>query len=174
MPITKTELDKDEKEAWAAFCKSHGVSEAAMLRQMIARVTSGAVPARLPDYRSGRSNQVNIRLNDDGIAALDEKASSEGYSNRVGWTTAVVLAALHREPVLTDREIDALRESNRELAHIGRNLNQVAKALNIEFRESDKIKQEAIEKLAERIEQHKEQVAALISRNKNRWGESDG
>ena len=96
MPITKTELDKDEKKAWAAFCKSHGVSEAAMLRQMIARITNRAVPIKLPDYQTGRSNQVNIRLNDDGIAALDKKASREGYSNRVGWTTAVVLAALYR------------------------------------------------------------------------------
>ncbi|EPC4035722.1 hypothetical protein ACRZON_002228 [Aeromonas salmonicida] len=46
--------------------------------------------------------------------------------------------------------------------------------MNIEFRESDKLKREAIEKLAERIEQHKDQVAALLTRNMSRWEEDDG
>lgn len=174
MPITKCDLDEDEKKAWVAFCKSNGVSEAAMLRQMIARVSNGQVPIKQPDYQAGRSNQIKIRLNGEGLAALDKRASKEGYSNRTGWTTGVVLAALYREPVLTDGEVEALRESNRELAAIGRNLNQVARALNIEFRESDKLKQESIEKLAERIEKHKEQVAGLLSRNMSRWGEGHG
>ncbi|EPX6815665.1 plasmid mobilization relaxosome protein MobC, partial [Shigella flexneri] len=49
-------------------------------------------------------------------------------------------------PVLTDEEVNTVRESCRQLGAIGRNLNQVARALNIEFRESDKLKQEAIEK----------------------------
>uniref|UniRef100_UPI00388EE249 plasmid mobilization relaxosome protein MobC n=1 Tax=Enterobacter cloacae TaxID=550 RepID=UPI00388EE249 len=48
-------------------------------------------------------------------------------------------------PVLTDEEVNTVRESCRQLGAIGRNLNQVARALNIEFRESDKLKQEAIE-----------------------------
>lgn len=62
-----------------------------------------------------------------------------------------------------------MRESNRELRAIGKNLNQVTRVLNIEFRESDKLKREAIEALAVRIEQHKDQVASLLSRNLNRW-----
>lgn len=171
MPVTKAELDEEEKEAWAAFCKSHNVSEATMLRDMIAHVTKGQVPIKRPDYQVGATNQIKIRLNDEGLAVLDDKAMREGYRSRAGWTIAVVLAALNREPVLTDLEIAVLRESNRELAAIGRNLNQVARALNIEFRESDKIKRESIEKLAERIEEHKDQVAGLLSRNMNRWGE---
>ncbi|HBT9902792.1 TPA: MobC family plasmid mobilization relaxosome protein, partial [Klebsiella pneumoniae] len=37
-------------------------------------------------------------------------------------------------PVLTDEEVNTVRESCRQLGAIGRNLNQVARALNIEFR----------------------------------------
>ncbi|MBC2873433.1 hypothetical protein H7U18_27955 [Klebsiella pneumoniae] len=37
-------------------------------------------------------------------------------------------------------------------------------ALNIEFRESDKLKQEAIEKLAERIDQHLDHVSELFDK----------
>ncbi|WP_117273191.1 plasmid mobilization relaxosome protein MobC [Klebsiella pneumoniae] len=72
-------------------------------------------------------------------------------------------------PVLTDEEVNTVRESCRQLGAIGRNLNQVARALNIEFRESDKLKQEAIEKLAERIDQHLDHVSELFDKTWSRW-----
>uniref|UniRef100_UPI002931AD04 plasmid mobilization relaxosome protein MobC n=1 Tax=Klebsiella pneumoniae TaxID=573 RepID=UPI002931AD04 len=74
-------------------------------------------------------------------------------------------------PVLTDEEVNTVRESCRQLGAIGRNLNQVARALNIEFRESDKLKQEAIEKLAERIDQHLDHVSELFDKTWSRWHE---
>jgi len=58
----------------------------------------------------------------------------------------------------------------RELSAIGRNLNQIARILNLEFRESDKITKQAVENLAGYIERHTEKVAALISQSLNRWG----
>ncbi|HDU3873452.1 TPA: plasmid mobilization relaxosome protein MobC, partial [Klebsiella pneumoniae] len=72
-------------------------------------------------------------------------------------------------PVLTDEEVNTVRESCRQLGAIGRNLNQVARALNIEFRESDKLKQEAIEKLAERIDQYLDHVSELFDKTWSRW-----
>ncbi|CDL22438.1 MULTISPECIES: hypothetical protein [Gammaproteobacteria] len=41
--------------------------------------------------------------------------------------------------------------------------------MNIEFRESDKLKQEAIEKLAERIDQHLDHVSELFDKTWSRW-----
>uniref|UniRef100_UPI00388DF830 hypothetical protein n=1 Tax=Enterobacter hormaechei TaxID=158836 RepID=UPI00388DF830 len=41
--------------------------------------------------------------------------------------------------------------------------------MNIEFRESDKLKQEAIEKLAERIDQHLDHVSELFDKTRSRW-----
>ncbi|WP_238966468.1 plasmid mobilization relaxosome protein MobC [Vibrio alginolyticus] len=72
---------------------------------------------------------------------------------------------------MSESEIAALRESNRELAAIGRNLNQIARTLNIEFREGDRLKLEAVEALTARIEQHKDSVATLINKNMNRWND---
>lgn len=172
--IVKTRLSEGEKKAWQSFCRTNGVSESDMLRMMIQRVCGEAVPIDFPGLGDEKkTGKVTIRLTGTEHRKLIERAKQEGYTNRTNWTTAIVLAALHREPVLTDDEVATLRESNRELAAIGRNLNQVARALNIEFRESDKLKQEAIEKLAERIEQHKDQVAGLLSRNMSRWDEDD-
>lgn len=174
MPRAETRLSEEEKQAWVDFCQFAGEPEAKMLRKMIIKVSGGAEVTSPASKREPKTGKVTVRLTESERVKLLDKIEREGYENPTKWTTALVRAALHREPVLTDDELAALRESNRELAAIGRNLNQVARALNIEFRESDKLKQEAIEKMAERIDQHKEQVAALLNRNMSRWEENDG
>ena len=171
MAQAKTTLSEDEKAAWMNFCKAADKSEAVMLRHMILRVVTGAVPAKLSRRGEPNTGKVTVRLTEPERVNMLERTRKEGYSNPTSWTTAVVRAALHREPVLNDAEVAALRESNRELSAIGRNLNQVARALNIEFRDSDKLKLEGIEKLAERIEQHKDLVADLLTRHMSRWGD---
>lgn len=173
MPRAETRLSDDAKKAWVQFCKANKLSEADMLRKMIERVTDGRTYAPVEDASAAepKTSKITMRFTRRDQDLILKRAKQEGYPNRTSWATAVILAALHREPVLTDKEIEALRESNRELAAIGRNLNQVARVLNIEFRESDKLKLEAIENLAARIEQHKDQVAGLLSRNMSRWGD---
>lgn len=170
MPRVEARVSESEKAAWLRLCEARGRKEANLLREIIRTVTNVDENESIP-YRPGKSNQVNVRLSDLNLELLDRRAESEGYSNRTAWATAVLLAALNQEPVLTDKEVDALRESNRELRAIGKNLNQITRVLNIEFRESDKLKREAIEKLDERIEQHKDLVAALLARNMNRWSD---
>lgn len=173
MPRAETRLSEAEKEAWAAFCKENHVSEATMLRKMIMRITEGRVPIKSLVYKPAKSNQLKFRLGGDTLARLDKRAEQEGYQNRTQWAKATILGVLHQEPVLTDTEVEALNESTRQLGAIGRNLNQVARALNIEFRESDKIKREAIEALSERITEHIDHIDELFTRNMNRWG-NDG
>ncbi|SHJ84124.1 plasmid mobilization relaxosome protein MobC [Halomonas caseinilytica] len=170
MPRVEARLTEIEKSAWTQFCKANGLRESDMLRRMIQRVAGRAVTVMADDQEEeARSRKLTIRLSPTQERWLAQRAQEEGYPSRTSWVTSMVMAELYQEPVLTDAEVAVLRESNRELRAIGKNLNQVAKVLNIEFRESDKLKREAIEALAERIEQHKDQVATLLSRNMNRW-----
>lgn len=168
MKVTRTRLTDDEKAAWSQFCRASHVSESKMLRMMIRKV-SGYAPHTAASSAESKSEKVTIRLAPGDFKKMDGMAQEEGYLNRTSWTTAVVLAALHREPVLTDEEIKALRQSCRELGAIGRNLNQVARALNVEFRESDRIKREAIEDLSGNINEHRALVLDLLDKNMNRW-----
>lgn len=172
MPRAETRLSEEDKRAWVAFCKQAGIKESQMLRQMILKVSRGTdSPPPEADKDEPKTSKVTVRLSKRERQQILDRVAQEGFSNPTQWATALVRSALHREPVLTASEISALRASNRELAAIGRNLNQVARALNIEFRDSDKLKQDDIEKLADRIEQHKDLVAGLLSRNMNRWGD---
>ncbi|MDW1950119.1 MULTISPECIES: plasmid mobilization protein [unclassified Vibrio] len=171
MAQTKAQLTEQEKNAWKQFCDDNDTTESKMIRMMIGKVAPGVLESETDFQKQPKTNQVNIRLSTSDQKKLTKKAKLEGYPNRTKWTTAVVLRALHQEPVLSESEIAALRESNRELAAIGRNLNQIARTLNIEFREGDRLKLEAVEALTARIEQHKDSVATLINKNMNRWND---
>jgi len=81
-----------------------------------------------------------------------------------------LLSTLKKEPVLTHEEIMELRLSNRQLAAIGRNINQIAKALNMGEEGGQQINRTILERLNSDINEHKKLVSLLIHRSLNRWG----
>ncbi|MGB0893809.1 MAG: plasmid mobilization protein [Parashewanella sp.] len=169
--IVKTRLSDDEKINWQGFCQSCGISQSDMLRMMINRVAPN--DSINSDFQEVRTNRITIRFTSDNLNKITYKAKAEGYPNQSNWARATVLASLYREPVLSNDEVNVLRESNRQLAAIGRNLNQIARVLNIEFRESDKITKEMIEMLENRLNQHKQKVNDLLNKNCQRWSITD-
>ncbi|MCZ2719968.1 plasmid mobilization relaxosome protein MobC [Erwinia amylovora] len=164
-------ITPEQKVIWQNFCKDRGISESDMLGLLIEKVTAGQIINPSKGLEEPRTGKVTIRVLPEDIERMTIRAKTEGFPSRTTWLTNLVMATLNKAPVLTDTEINSLRESNRELAAIGRNLNQIARALNVEFRESDRLNREAIEALSSRIEQHKDVVAQLLNRNLNRWGE---
>lgn len=161
------------KAKWKIFCREKGISESDMLGIVIEKITSGVITDDNKSLSEPRSNKVTIRLLAKDIDKMTSRARYEGFRNRTAWLTSLAIHTLNKEPVITESEMNALRESNRELAAIGRNLNQIAKVLNIEFRETDRLNKEAIEALANKIDQHKEIVSRLLDKNMNRWGNDE-
>lgn len=165
-----TRLQDDEKTAWQNFCRDRSISESDMLRMMIKKISDGEPPEKSSTQDEKKSEKITIRITGKDKFRIIKRAKKEGYPSRTSWVTSLVLAALHREPVLTQDEITALRESNRQLAAIGRNLNQLVRALNSDARATNRITRAEIKDLADQIEEHKANVATLLNQNLNRWG----
>lgn len=172
MPRTETRLSNDEKKDWQRFCRDHSTTEADMLRQMINRVSSGKESKEIPEpgCDEKKTEKVTIRMTGENKNLLIEKSRQEGYSNRTAYVTSLVLAALRRQPVLSLEEISALRESNRQIAAIGRNLNQLVRMLySDDFRALNRLTRVEVKMLAQQVEEHKKNVANLLEKNMNRW-----
>ncbi|HCI4281960.1 TPA: plasmid mobilization relaxosome protein MobC [Klebsiella variicola subsp. variicola] len=140
-----------------------------MLAMMIERVTSGEVDLEPKGLAEVKTNQINIKLPASKIDEITQRAKQEGFPSRTTWVVSVISQALDNKPVLNDEEANTIRASNRELSAIGRNLNQIARKLNIEFRDSDRLSAEAIERLSDAIEQHKTAVAIFLDKSQKRW-----
>jgi hypothetical protein len=169
MPRIEKRVTPEQKKAWQAFCQERGISESNMLGLVIEKITGDQVGFEFKGLTGPKTGKVTIRLFPDEIDRMTARARSEGFPSRTTWLTNVVLSVLNDDPILTDVEVNTLRASNRELAAIGRNLNQVARAINIDFREGNQISLSAIQALSDRIEQHKATVAELTNKSMNRW-----
>ena len=95
-----------------------------------------------------------------------ERSNLERCSTR-RWIIDAIRAGLTHEPQFGMAEIDALGESNYQLLAIGRNLNQVAKAMNEGRRDSVTI--ESIELLRATIQAHTKKVSDAIRASLERW-----
>lgn len=170
MPRIEFIVDAKRKSALQSLCQNKGIKVAQLLRMMVDKVTNNFVEADDSPPDETKSESLMLRLFPSIMQKMTDRAKTEGFPSRTTWLNSLVKSVLNAQPVLTDTEANALRHSSRELAAIGRNLNQIAKVLNTEFRASDIITKEAIDTLSKKIERHYETSMALINKSKSRWG----
>ena len=164
-------LSDKEKSNLKNVCQTKGICASTFIRTLINQ--SSPDIAINAEFHEVKTNKITIRLSETNLHLVATKAKAEGYINQTNWATAAVMANLHQEPVLASEEITALRDSNRQLAAMGRNLNQIARVLNIEFRESDKITKEMIDIVYQQFQEHIEKVYQLLTKNRTRWNITD-
>jgi hypothetical protein len=103
---------------------------------------------------------------------VKDRAKMKGMASS-RWISSLVQSNLMRQPVLVEEQVLMLEASNRELAALGRNLNQIAKALNVAFHETDKLKLEHLSSLKEAINTNRETIKELVRASRGVWGKPD-
>jgi len=123
-PETKKQLQEAARQLY-------GKPNASLLvRSLIAGhlSKSGATAKPLTAADAGDTVRVELRLPRAALEQVNDLAEGR-FSARNYYLTSVILAHLG-QPQLHGDEIEVLRRSNYELAKVGTNLNQVAKAFN--------------------------------------------
>ncbi len=171
-----TYVDSDFKESFTKTAKARGFSVAELLRVAAQMVIEGqgenpAPVAPVPE--SSELAPMTVWMPRFLKDASKERAQKKGM--RPGpFVAALVQTHLMRSPVLSDCEIEALQASNRELAAIGRNINQIAKALNEDFYETERVRLEKLAELSESIAANRAAIRALVRSSQRAWGVDDG
>ena len=167
-------LGADLKARWVDYCVGLGKTPGAAIKEAIEQQLEKAVknpplsPLRQTSEAPDDEPKVRfeILLTKSEKAAVQERANLEHCSQR-RWIIDAIRAGLTREPQFGMKEIDALGESNYQLLAIGRNLNQVAKAMNENRQNSVTI--ESIERLRGIIDVHTNKVSTAIRSSLERW-----
>jgi hypothetical protein len=184
---------KTSKAAWLSWCQSVSLPPSEALRELVSRLKPGQwpQPARgnhAPPLNRTRSKTVAARpkvpLSDDEWADACALAQSDGMTVP-RWIVALIRAHVEGKPQIGPPTIDALRASNLELQAIGRNLNQVARALNgiVDHLDHGRLSQAAEGLRAQRgdhilgmvrqvkatVDQHLPIVSAVLTDNVSRW-----
>ncbi|WP_037587641.1 plasmid mobilization relaxosome protein MobC [Stenoxybacter acetivorans] len=145
----------------------NGVSSLAkwLLNQACLEQNSLQAIAHGTDDEAGKY-RLELKLFPDDYQYLQAVAAQQHMSANA---VAVQLLRYHitKHPELSDKEEEALYQSNYQLLRIGRNLNQIARQLN-SF-EAGNITANEIRQLSAIIDKHTEQVSEVLHKHKRRY-----
>lgn len=168
------------KEPWVNYCKSLGLKPGAALRQAVekqlqqhGKMTEEEKLADAKQYTQTKEApddepkfRYEILLTESELKALTERAEAERTSKR-RWIVDAIRIGLTNEAQFSMDEIDALGESNYQLLALGRNLNQIAKAINQSGIQNFDASE--IQKIRQLIDKHTEKVSTAIGASIRRW-----
>lgn len=177
------EATKERFEAAAAARRTTASRLAASLIMEFFERQSGELPrAFLPAVttpvpagsRGGaKTEQVFVRLEPYYFAELERLAKERDWY-RGTYLANLLYAHVDRRPVLCDREVDAVRQVARQLADIGRNINQIAKKMNTAAENADLMRAIDFDLVRMLIDLETTTVKDLLRANVRGWGVDDG
>ena len=171
--ILSVYLPGDLKPRWAAHCKRQDETPNSGIRQVIAyllaSVEQPGVSAQIVrDQADLTRHRLELRLTKSELMKISKLADAQGLSpNR--WVAGLVRAHLTKQPQFGMVELTALTESNKALLSIGRNLNQIARRLNVGEGAAVPPRVEEIRHLSAYLKEHAMQVAGVMRANIDRW-----
>lgn len=176
MPVLKTLVEPGTKARFRGMAKARGLSESELLRAVILAVTGeddGADQPIEPDAEKADTARMTVRMPRFLMEAATARGKVKGMAPS-RWVAALVQSNLTRQPVMTDDELAGLLATNRELAAVGRNINQIARALNDAFHETERVKIERLAQLRDAIVKQRAAVRVLVRASQNSWTADDG
>jgi hypothetical protein len=172
------------KVALRAAAERQLLTESALLKRMLdlvlqtggavavgdAAVAADAADAAAAD-RLARQTRLYVRLTRGDRQLLQARSAARCLAPA---TYASILLRAHLRAVtpLPEAELRAIRQSTRELAAIGRNLNQIAHATH-QGRSSVGVSRENLLSLLKACEALRDHIRAYISTNLASWGSGD-
>jgi hypothetical protein len=177
LPKKKRELfivDLGElKEPWVSYCRRSNTTPSKAFKEIVKKLTGvgqgnmlfKVVPERLPDAKLKK--RMELRWTESEYEAILKLC--DGHSSPGAWVIDSVRARLTNSPQFGMNEISALWESSAQLMKIGTNLNQIARAINMNTHETELARLELLEEIRLEIRSHTAKVANLLNANLKRW-----
>lgn len=162
-------MDGDLAERFTSWARGTEGGTSAALRRIVADAVDGKQP--VAPAGAGQGQQVSVRMRPPERALLAEVAKARATSP-ANWLRSLAIAHLARKPQWNSVELDALRTVARELASIGNNVNQIARALNVAVHTGQYPPHQglATKEAAEAVRYEMRRVAAMITGNFDYWG----
>lgn len=157
------------KDAWLAYCHARQVTPSAAFRQIVATLikTAGELPAEGASAAPAGKVRMQITLTGEEARFIANCALAEGYSS-TRWLIALLQIRMGKGAQFGQYELEALARSNQALLVLGRNINQIARAVNAGGALPRDIRA-VIGRIEATIQSHTAQVSHAIACNMERW-----
>ena len=166
----RTRVDKETEQAFRQAAALHKSSMSVLLLRLVEQFL--AKQNMLPNQdqtkdQTVRGRVIGTRINDDEARALaailqEEKRSTSAF------LLNLVRARLTKSSRFSQPELNELREANRQLLAIGRNLNQYIRAMHEDASPQKPLSEALVENLKARVDEQARRISALIQKNQAR------
>jgi hypothetical protein len=168
-----TRVQPDVRAAFERRAKAKGLKPSELMRRLVlAEIGQGAAGDSEVLRISGdtKMTRMVMHLPVQLKAAIEDRAKTKGMT-AARWTASLAQSNLMKLPVMSDKEVNALLALNRELAAVGRNVNQIAKQLNsaVDLIEKSRVDLAGIDRLQKDIELTRKVVRSLMLRSQQSW-----
>lgn len=163
-------LPSSLKSQWEMHCRSQGQSPSEAVRRVIRHLLKNSGDGHEFDVVRQMADETRVRI--ELRMTESEREAVERIAERAGasankWITDLIRSYVTHDPQFGMHELQAVGESNNQLRAIGRNLNQIALALNRGGQAGDL--SAVVARLVDEINQHTEKVHSVIRSNLERW-----
>jgi hypothetical protein len=169
--LVRCRVSSETKTLLQSIAAREQITESALIRQLLETLVRTSATESLAggksDDRELRAERLSIRLSPDDRLLLFDRASARGMPSAT-YVAVLVRSHLRKLTPLPTEELVALKRSIAELGAIGRNLNQIARTLNIGGRSDGPGRHdlELMLKIAVGLRDH---VRALLKANETSW-----
>jgi len=166
----RTRVTDQIKADFIKLAENHGLTESELLRLLITNALSNQDQQLTPKEKGVdiEITELKIRLPKFLIEQAKAKEKTQGMAT-TRWIKSLVQSNLIQPPVLIDSAIIALKETDRELAAVGNNLNQIARKINESAFNIDIVKIEKLDEVKQAVKTVRAAIDELIKVSRNGW-----
>lgn len=160
------------REPLHAYCQARQLSTSDAIRHLLRESLFGDLLAGSTETFEDESSprvRLNLRLTLQESQAIKKRVDADGFTSSSRWIVSLIRANLQREPEFGETGLDALFESNRLLAPLARNLNQLTRDVRQHGIKVPTYRFQILESLQKVIAAHIKVIARVVSRNVGRW-----
>jgi hypothetical protein len=166
-----TWVTRDTKARFAALAHNQGIAESAFLKRLVdaSLMSTTVVAPQLPEVGESVSTtgRLSLRLRSDDLLLLRERAKARVMPTST-YVSLLVRSHLRALTPMPTAELVALKRSVAEISAIGRNLNQIAHAVNQGERPNGPSKAD-LQALLRALNGLRVHIKALINANLASW-----
>lgn len=178
-PIRKVRLGAELEPLFVEALRTHATSPSELLRQsvrhaLLPNTLAAETPEQRPSQEPGQPARAGavrftVRLPTWVLDEVHARARAFG-TPASRWIAALVQSNVAAAPMLAERELLELEECARQLAAIGRNLNQIARALHLAPHDTERVRLDRLQYLDASIQRTRDAIQALVRASRNVWG----
>jgi hypothetical protein len=170
-PFVAARVTPEMKTLLRTLAEREQITESALVRQLLEVTLRRSAMDGFPKLhvleKASRDARLSVRLRHEDRTLLSARAAARGMASAT-YVSVLVRSHLRNLAPLPKEELLALRHSIAEIKAVGRNLNQMAKALNQDVRATVPGRHEvnAMIKVAEGLRDH---FKALLKASERSW-----